>query len=72
MTTGELIKKLRADKEKMTQQELSKMTGIQQSQLSNYEKLNVMPNGFNVYRLCKALDISTKQFYEVADDEKNM
>lgn len=70
MTTGEAIKILRADKG-ITQQELSKMTGIQQSTISLYEKRNVMPNGLNVYKLCKALDVDQEQFYEVATDQED-
>lgn len=54
---GERLKEIR-EKEKITQAELAKKTGIKQSAISSYENDKYMPNIENLRAICNALNVS--------------
>lgn len=47
----------------LTQTELSKLTGISQSTISDYEKGNIIPSISNIKKIAKALNIEPKLFF---------
>lgn len=59
---GKLIKFYRR-KLGLTQTELSKLTGISQSTISDYEKGNIIPSISNIKKIAKALNIEPKLFF---------
>jgi transcriptional regulator with XRE-family HTH domain len=59
---GKLIKFYRK-KLGLTQTELSKLTGISQSTISDYEKGNIIPSISNIKKIAKALNIEPKLFF---------
>lgn len=62
MDIGQVITQLRK-KKKMSQSELSHLTGITQASLSHIESGNKKPHRKNLERICEVLDIPIKMFY---------
>ena len=60
LTFGERLKIIRSRK-KMSQVELAKRVDLFPYTINNYEKDKYMPNGANLERICKVLDVTASE-----------
>lgn len=65
-TIGEIFKKGRI-KKGITQEEISKMIGIDRARYANYERNYRIPDAITFVKICKILKIKISDFKDLGD-----